>query len=268
MSIQLINSKQIKMNQHYINRYIKFISSRENKKIINETDYHHILPKAKDMFPEFKDLKMFPWNGIHLLHREHFIAHWLLAKSFPGSSQSLAFYHMSNNRNKRKSRDYEFSKKLHIETVKQMTQCPSRNKKISDALSGKPKSDQHKKNLSGERTSEEKIAISLGVKRAGFKFSDDQKKEMSIKRTGRKVKPRSQEDSLFMAKSKMSFKILTPIGIFDSYAAAGLAYNVNPNKLVSIFKKLTRNPRKLFCDLFNLSPNKTYEEQGFGVLPK
>jgi hypothetical protein len=82
-------------NLHYLNRYTKFI---EFCKVQNETlsdkqcylENHHILPKAKDMFPEYSSLKEYPWNGILLTARQHFIAHWILWKCF-GGSQTFAF---------------------------------------------------------------------------------------------------------------------------------------------------------------------------------
>lgn len=84
-------------NPHYLKRYCKFISSMNNIHMKNETEIHHICPKAKDMFPEYKNLSQFPWNKIHLTYREHFIAHWMLWKAFPQSfSQFYSFDHFSN----------------------------------------------------------------------------------------------------------------------------------------------------------------------------
>lgn len=41
---------------------------------------HHILPKS--IFPEYKDLKYNPWNGILLTAKEHFICHALIWKHY------------------------------------------------------------------------------------------------------------------------------------------------------------------------------------------
>ena len=80
-------------NKHYLDRYLKFISSRNLRSIPADiyTENHHICPKAKDMFPEYKNLKEFKWNSIILTAREHFIAHWMLWKAF-GGSQVHAFW--------------------------------------------------------------------------------------------------------------------------------------------------------------------------------
>jgi hypothetical protein len=88
----ILESKSI--NTHYLNRYYKFILNfKDQSKIKGETEHHHILPKAKSLFPEYSSLKDHPWNGIHLTKRQHWIAHWMLSKAF-GDSQTIAFYRM------------------------------------------------------------------------------------------------------------------------------------------------------------------------------
>lgn len=83
-------------NIHMINRYIRFIETRTN----TGNNRHHILPKASDMYPQYKSFKEYPWNLVRLTSREHFIAHKMLAKIFPKSSQSRCFYYMLNKYNK------------------------------------------------------------------------------------------------------------------------------------------------------------------------
>lgn len=72
-------------NSHYLNRYIKFIKQCEerNKNLYNNLEAHHICPKSKDMFLEYKNLNLFPWNKVNLTKRQHFIAHLILWKAFP-----------------------------------------------------------------------------------------------------------------------------------------------------------------------------------------
>ena len=81
-------------NEHYLNRYIKFISYCQEINLITSEDYvekHHICPKASDLFPEFKDLRIHTWNKINLTARQHFIAHHLLWKCYPVLSTYMAF---------------------------------------------------------------------------------------------------------------------------------------------------------------------------------
>jgi hypothetical protein len=73
-------------SNHYLQRYIKFISSRINK-ISNYYEYHHIIPRSLGGTDD-KD------NLIKLSAREHYIAHWLLWKSYRNYSMTSAFMMM------------------------------------------------------------------------------------------------------------------------------------------------------------------------------
>ena len=60
-------------NQHYLNRYWKFIQAFQHQiEIKSDTEKHHICPKSDDLFPEYKSLKKYTWNAIHLTKRQHF----------------------------------------------------------------------------------------------------------------------------------------------------------------------------------------------------
>lgn len=90
-------------NERHLARYVKFIQSRQLN--LGPTERHHICPKAKDLFPEYKSFKDFPWNMIRLTLREHYIAHLLLWKTF-GGSQAFSIQSMSRTKI-RSSRLYE-----------------------------------------------------------------------------------------------------------------------------------------------------------------
>lgn len=105
-------------NQHYLNRYIMFIQNCKLKNQLNKYEYmekHHICPKAKDMFPEYKSLDIYSWNKIELTVRQHFIAHIILWKVFPyTNSQTFALWAMKHkNKEKINSKLYESLKKDH-----------------------------------------------------------------------------------------------------------------------------------------------------------
>lgn len=118
----LLLSKSI--NEHYAKRYIKFVSNfLEQEKITGETEHHHILPKCKGLFPEYKSFHKNPWNGVHLTKRQHFIAHWLLCKVF-GDSQIRAFWLMCRGRKVIPSKLYE---KLKTEQGKQLSKIHKGN---------------------------------------------------------------------------------------------------------------------------------------------
>lgn len=97
-----------KHNPHYLKRYYKFIEHCKNKSNI-AGEQHHILPKSKDLFPEYASFKEYPWNKILLSLREHYIAHLLLWKSYAGN-QGSAFHLMSIRLKVNNSRLYEKAK--------------------------------------------------------------------------------------------------------------------------------------------------------------
>lgn len=114
------------INDHYLNRYIKFIKNFDSSGNVR----HHILPKADDMFPEYLSFKDNEWNKSMLSERAHFIAHWLLWKAV-GGSQTLAFYQMKNKNGERlNSTTYSNLLKEFKESLKD----PERRKKISESM--------------------------------------------------------------------------------------------------------------------------------------
>lgn len=256
-------------NVHYIKRYIKFISSRKTVHKKNETHFHHILPKAKDFFPQFKNLKENSWNSISLTYREHFIAHLLLHKAFKGTSQSIAFFNMSNFLGKVNSKSYQEAKEIQAESNKIITHSKERNKKISISLTGKPKTEEHKKKLGGPRTQSEKNAISEGVKKANFRFSEEQKLEMSISRKGRKPII-TEEGVIKMTESKMSFLIQTPIGVFKTYKEAELLFGCDIRNIFrrGVLDKVPKNTRVFELLGIKNKENKTWRELGFDTIQK
>jgi len=87
--------------------YIDFcISHNQNNKIMYKTAHHHILPQAVKLpFGNFSDLKSNPWNGVHLLHKDHYDAHFLLCQSIEHYSIVSSFYAMNNKDLKNKRLD-------------------------------------------------------------------------------------------------------------------------------------------------------------------
>lgn len=76
--------------------YIGFIENNMLEHPIKGcTEMHHILPRC--CFPEFSDLKQYPWNGVNLSYENHFKAHYILAKS---NEPKLVVAFFINNLNK------------------------------------------------------------------------------------------------------------------------------------------------------------------------
>jgi hypothetical protein len=98
-------------NNHYFNRYCKFITFCKTQPRDPAVDYdtHHVVPKS---FNGTND----PINLIALTYRQHFIAHLLLAKAFPYTNISVAiFYFIYGSKSNiviKSSRAFEFARKL------------------------------------------------------------------------------------------------------------------------------------------------------------
>ena len=201
--------KSIPHNARYLDRYIAFVISRQQRALLTEefTENHHICPKANDMFPQYKSLRKHMWNSLRLTPREHFIAHWLLWKAY-GRSQTYAFAHMCNRRGQKTSRIYANIRKdvvrlLQLRSVSEQTKQKMRKpkpigfgQKISNALKGKPKSPSHieaqrlaQKGLT-KHTAEYRSNLSAKMSASGNPMHDQKHSEITKSKMKQKAKGR------------------------------------------------------------------------------
>jgi hypothetical protein len=75
-------------SQHHYNRYQRFIGSLRGQSVDGYAEVHHIVPRSLGGSDDADNL-------IRLTARQHFIAHWMLARAIGGSA-SRAFFMMSN----------------------------------------------------------------------------------------------------------------------------------------------------------------------------
>jgi hypothetical protein len=75
-------------SQHHYNRYQRFIDSLRGQSVDGYAEAHHIVPRSLGGSDDADNL-------IRLTARQHFIAHWMLARAIGGSA-SRAFFMMSN----------------------------------------------------------------------------------------------------------------------------------------------------------------------------
>ena len=104
-------------NTHYLNRYCKYIQycNLVNTNISKDiyTENHHICPKSKQLFPEYKSFSLYNWNKVKLTGRQHLIAHLLLSKAYYWSNMIFGYNRMITSSSKRdtsikiNSRSYE-----------------------------------------------------------------------------------------------------------------------------------------------------------------
>lgn len=79
------------INEHHLQRYINFVKFY-NEKNTHKPDggnyhKHHILPKGRNFWYEYKSFKVHPWNCAILTPRQHFIAHRILYEVFNSGKQ-------------------------------------------------------------------------------------------------------------------------------------------------------------------------------------
>jgi hypothetical protein len=75
-------------SQHHYNRYQQFISSLRGQSVDGYAEVHHIVPRSLGGLDDADNL-------IRLTARQHFVAHWMLARAIGGSA-ARAFFMMSN----------------------------------------------------------------------------------------------------------------------------------------------------------------------------
>ena len=190
-------------NINLVRRYIRFVNTFKS----DSGDKHHILPKSNDMFPEYKNLSENSWNCALLDKRSHFIAHWILAKIFPNSSQSLAFYHMSNYNRKRNSRLYAECYENHIENIRIANARPERNAKLSASLTGRIVKEETKQKLRKPRD-RDIVEKMLETKRSRtYIVSEERREKQRIAMTGKKKLPHTETAKANISKSKLGKKL-------------------------------------------------------------
>lgn len=176
--IEILKSKP--HNLHYLNRYIKLINYIKNSERINGyTEKHHICPKAKDLFPEYKSFKEHPWNMIVLPARYHFIAHWLLWKAY-GGSQTYAFVCMVNQKSKYQTERYNRVSSRTYAAAKASTRDMTSKSCKGLALYVDIEGNKVRCNTSDPRViSGELVSASKGRKRKSYPMSQESKTNLS-----------------------------------------------------------------------------------------
>lgn len=168
-------------NPHYLKRYIKFIEHCQNKNdvLAGYTENHHILPKA--YFPQYKNFKTHHWNKATLTARQHFIAHWILARAF-GNEMWHAFHIMTICKTANQERYVIKNGRIYEEIRKNRKMSETTKIKISKASQNRTFSDETRRRISdgnrGKLVSEEtrRKLSKLGVKNSAKKSEKMSKK--------------------------------------------------------------------------------------------
>jgi ribosomal protein L37AE/L43A len=145
-------------SQHHYNRYQRFIGFLRGQSVDGYAEVHHIMPRSLGGSDDADNL-------IRLTARQHFIAHWMLARALGGAA-SRAFFMMSNfgKYGQVNSTTYQIARQEYAEQVsKQLTgkpsQCP-----FSDETKQKMREAKLGRSLREETKQKLRIAM-LGQKR-------------------------------------------------------------------------------------------------------
>ena len=184
------------VNQHYYSRYQRFIDSLKGQALDGYTEVHHIVPVSMGGSND-KD------NLIALTARQHYVAHWMLARALGGSA-ARAFFMMSNfgrygNVN---STTYEIARKEYAQQVSIQLKAkpnvpvftPEHREKLRQAKLGTKISDAAKAKISqhnkGKKWDDEfKRKVSEGLKGkatrgTGWSQSEETKRKIGDAQVG------------------------------------------------------------------------------------
>jgi hypothetical protein len=252
-------------NLHYLNRYNKFINALKNQIIDGCVENHHIVPRSHGGSDDAS-------NIIKLTPRQHYIAHWMLARAYKDKMAS-AFWFMSNIIDKKNhkskikitSRMYNEARELHQYAVSQRVvsqetrlkisilhkgkkRTDETRKKMSIACTGRVASDEHRKNLSkaltGKKQSEEtKLKKVVSLKKTRTQATEKLKRTLSNRTPEEKAKI-----SKILSQAKLGYKHTEESKIKMSLSAKGKKKNRESVEKQKQTAKLNYKPKKLMRD--------------------
>ena len=116
-------------------------NAKERDMVDGYTEIHHIIPRSEGGSND-KD------NLVELTPKEHFVAHKLMYMDNPNiTSRVSTMWFMSNNRQIQSGRIYEQVRLQFINDVMGKPKSNEHKKKISEALTGKVRTEEHIANL-------------------------------------------------------------------------------------------------------------------------
>lgn len=183
---------------NYLLAYNRIILFRQRNPLEGYTEEHHILPKC--LFPEFKNLRHNPWNGVKLSAREHFIVHQLLVKIYPSNYKLCVAAQQMSNYREFSSRKYNWLKQKRkdegwvsteciekrVKSRKGYTHSEETKRKISEANKGKVSK------LRGRKLSEE-VKNKISETEKGKVVSEETRQKLSDFNKGKIVSEETKQ---------------------------------------------------------------------------
>lgn len=264
-------------NEHYLKRYVNFINSCQTHNQLNVSEYtekHHICPKSKDMFPEYKNLKQHSWNECKLTYRQHIIAHLILYKCFNTQSQLLALLYTLGQFHTKKLN----LKSINTKTIEKIKKELSQKRKgiftRGYDTEGKPlvkestkkiisqNKKQFYQNLENRKKQSEACKGTTGRKSPKYAIAANNRSSEHIDKISSSVKKYYDSLSAFDRKRIKSGIYITPFGNFTSLTNIYGKYCLNNQKMFSVHS-VKNNPH-----LNKSVIGKTPLELGFNFIPK
>lgn len=178
-------------SQHHYQRYQRFIDRLKNQSVNGYAEMHHIVPRGLGGSDDADNL-------IRLTARQHYVAHWMLARAMGGAA-ARSFFMMSNfgKYGKVNSITYEIARKEYANKVSEQMAIkpnipaftPEHREKLRQAKLGKKLSEETKRKVGdgqrGRKLSDEtrqRISDALkgkATRGTGWKHSEETKKKMT-----------------------------------------------------------------------------------------
>jgi hypothetical protein len=154
---------------------------------------HHILPKARDLFPEYTSFKDNPWNKVRLTTDQHIIAHVMLWKAY-GGSQAKALECMlgvfNSNTNKNLS-NRKIPTKFVRRYLAKAREDPAKQKRTRTLESRLRQSERMTGVSSGPKSEAHKKALSESL--LGKKHTEERRRNQSLAKKGKPLSPEHRE---------------------------------------------------------------------------
>ena len=160
------------VNQHHYSRYEKFIGCLKGQSVDGYYELHHIVPRSLGGSDDKSNL-------VALTARQHYVAHWMLARAVGGSA-SRAFFMMSN-----------FGKYGTVNSTTYEKARKEYSKQVSRQMQEKPNvpefTDEHREKLRqaklGTKLSED-TKRKVGNAQIGRKLSEETRRKISATKKG------------------------------------------------------------------------------------
>lgn len=248
----------------YLKHYNLLVEKAENRVTEDYSEKHHIIPKCIGGSNDKS-------NVVELTPEEHYVAHQLLVKIYPGNhSLVFAAHMMTAGRNCNKT--YGWLRRLHVEALREINTgrkiTEETRIKMSISKKGKPgmrHTEETKikigKSSSG-RTHTENTKMKISIANTGSTRTEETKGKMSLAAIG---KPKSEEAKKNMRKPKQNYISKKGIPTGRKTAGSWAAGNIPWNKGK---EHPCRENTKMKIKEANLGRKRFYKEDGSWIMIK